>query len=734
MRKLISILSLLTVALLIIGCKGASGLSKADVDQMIKDSQKNGGSGGASGNSSISDILETAVTEVSGKVWTVTRNVADAGTIGGKKDAGFDHEITFDKESFTFSISMKDGGISSKDETVNNDYMDLVKTGVAELKDGKLVCKNRMYIKGVYLPKLSKWLSLDGKEYSNTGPLGNSEDPFNKYFKDGYHQGYPNLVLDVELEVKGTGSDRFRNVDNLATLDHLRLVIKDGKLKLVKDKEKPEQSATLDKSYINSLMYNYYGDSDAEFGCADWPPFKEDTGKYTTDVSTVQAALNALKTEMRDPTKRKQPTSAEKWGYTPNGSFSATTDVDLVFDANKIVAVVKKIVPNPEYKPDLPESSTNPKELEVFDTFAPLFTAQPDPDNSKEAHAAWATYDTLKTTALAHPSLFKANDFDTVKNAKVSWRVLYGTAEDSTPATITVTRTVRDVTSVGEASDIAGTKYRSNTKKTVSDFDANNANHWELKNHKGTVSKYKVDYTMSVKFDNISDSFFTYDNDFKTKALSSNEFEVKYTAVTGTTDAEFDWVYTLESYSVMEKAKKQDMWLTFAEVELYGKITTQDGTEGAVEKLTPYLKRPITGDTVLKNQTHFFVPSVLPDGRYISKITRIKIIPNMENVRFDVTSDGSHLSLSDFFEARINKDNANSIDTSQSDGYEEFYVASGELEVSATNGFEKFKGNKLIITLSGLGEHTTNRKGHNRSSTNKTENWQSYSFVIHFGK
>lgn len=106
MKKFISILSVLLAVFLIVGCK--QGLSKAEVEQMIKDSQKNGGGGGggggggAGGNSSISDILETAVTEVSGKVWTVTRNTVDAGDKGGKKEAGFDHEITFDKESFTF--------------------------------------------------------------------------------------------------------------------------------------------------------------------------------------------------------------------------------------------------------------------------------------------------------------------------------------------------------------------------------------------------------------------------------------------------------------------------------------------------------------------------------------------------------------------------------------------------------------------------------------------------------
>ena len=43
MKKFISILSVLLAVFLIVGCK--QGLSKAEVEQMIKDSQKNGGGG-----------------------------------------------------------------------------------------------------------------------------------------------------------------------------------------------------------------------------------------------------------------------------------------------------------------------------------------------------------------------------------------------------------------------------------------------------------------------------------------------------------------------------------------------------------------------------------------------------------------------------------------------------------------------------------------------------------------
>lgn len=761
MKKFISILSVLLAVFLIVGCK--QGLSKAEVEQMIKDSQKNGGGGGgggggAGGNSSISDILETAVTEVSGKVWTIDRNVANAGTIGGRDDAGFDHEITFDKESFTFSISMKDGGILSKDLTVNQDYMDLVKTGVAELKDGKLVFKNRMYIKRVYLPKLSKWLSLNGDEYDNSGVLpDHSEDPFNKYFKDGYHQGYPNLVLDVELEVQGTGSGRFRNVDNLATVDKLRLVIKDGKLTLVNVKEKPEQAAALDKSYLHKLMYNYYRDSDtAVFACKDWPPFKEDMGKYTTDVSAVQGALNALKAEMRNTSKRDLPTEPVKWGYdVSSGAFTEAADVDLVFNANKIVAVMKKMVPNPAYNPKLPESDTNPKEIDGIDNLAPLFTtAQPDPANKEKANPLWTSYDELWGASLAHQphmgglNTFMAKDFDAVKNATVEWKVLYGTPsgpdqKDSTPATITIKREVTDESAFEDAADIAAKKYRSN--ETESGFDANDPTHyddplrWKEKAHAGKVKKYKVTYTMSIKFDNINDSFFSKDNDFKDKALSSNEFEVKYAKVTGTAEADFDWVYTLEPYKVMEKYEKKERWLTFSKIELYGKIATKDAKgevmEGAEEELTGYLKRPVTGDTVLNNQTHFFVSSVLPNGKYISQITKIKIIPKMENVQFNVSSEGG-LSLVGTWDARINKDDATSIDVSLADGSKEFYIPAGELVVTQANGFEHFKDSRLIIALTGLDKHSVaHKEGEcHDSSVDKKYNWNGYSFVIHFGK
>lgn len=676
-------------------------------------------------------------------------------------------KLPLTKKALLFSISMKDGGILSKDLTVNQDYMDLVNTGVAELKDGKLVFKNRMYIKRVYLPKLSKWLSLNGDEYDNSGVLpDHSEDPFNKYFKDGYHQGYPNLVLDVELEVQGTGSGRFRNVDNLATVDKLRLVIKDGKLTLVNVKEKPEQAAALDKSYLHKLMYNYYRDSGAVFDCKDWPPFKEDMGKYTTDVSAVQGALNALKAEMRNTSKRDLPTEPVKWGYDVTGAFTEAADVDLVFDANKIVAVIKKMVPNPAYDLDLPEDPvTNPKEIEGIDKLAPLFTiAQPDPANKEKANPLWTSHDELLTASLDHKphmggqNTFMVKDFDAVKNATVVWKVLYGTntasgEDDSTPATITIKREVKDEGTFEDATDIATKKYRSND--TESGFDANDPTHyddplrWTEKAHAGKVKKYKVTYTMSIKFDNINDSYFSKNNDFKDKALSSNEFEVKYANVTGTADADFDWVYTLEPYKVMEKYEKKDKWLTFSEVELYG-IVSKKKDNGEVEPVTDlvkypdgekltnaYLKRTVTGDTVLNNQTHFFVSSVIPNtnGKYISRITKIKIIPKMENVHFNVTSEGG-LTVGGTWDARINKDDATSIDVSLPDGYKEFTIPAGELEVTRLNGFDHFKDSRLIITLSGLDKHSVaHKEGEcHDSSVDKKYNWNGYSFVIHFGK
>jgi len=747
MKKIISLLSVSIAVLVILGCKGGMGLSKAEVEKMIKESQQNGGgSGGGTGNSSISDILETAVSEVSGKVWTVDRNKTDAGMIGGKAEAGFDHEITFDKESFTFSITMKDGGIMSQDETVNQDYMDLVKTGVAELKDGKLIFKNRMYIKGVYLPKLSKWLSLNGTDMGTP-----TDDPFNKYFKDGYHQGYPNLLLDVDLEVQGTGSGRFRNADNLATVDSLRLVIKDGKLSLKAVKEGMEVAPALTKSFLDKLMFNYYGNSGAEFTCKEWPEFKEDIGKYSTDPTMVRNALNTLKGLMRDTDKRKMPTAPVKWGYALNGAFNEVVDVNLVFDPTKIVGVVKKMVPNPMFNPDLPEGPGNLKEIEGIDTFAPLFTAQPDPENIKKAHPNWVVNDTLKALALTHAAhmggqnTFMAKDFDKVKTATVEWKVLYGTnlgggQEDSTTATITVKREVTDESSFENAPDIAGTKYRSDKKENVADFDHDNPTHWKELPHAGKVKKYKVSYTLSVKFDDIHNSYFSKDNDFKTKALSSDVFEVRYVKKTETNEADYDWVYTLDPYSVMEKNVKKDMWLKFSEVELYGTIATKkpDGTitVGAAEKLTGYLKRPITGDTVLNNQTHFFVSSVLSDGKYISKITKIKLIPSMENVRFDVTSSDGSIAPGSFFEARLNVDNSPTINITDPTlgGTEEFPVLANKLEVTPADGFEHFKDSRLIIRLSGLGKHVANREGHDHSPSNKTENWQGYSFVIHFGK
>lgn len=635
---------------------------------------------------------------------------------------------------------MKDGGIMSQDETVNQDYMDLVKTGVAELKDGKLVFKNRMYIKGVYLPKLSKWLSLNGTDLGTP-----TDDPFNKYFKDGYHQGYPNLLLDVDLEVQGTGSGRFRNADNLATVDTLRLVIKDGKLSLKALKEGMEVAPSLNKSFLNKLMFNYYADSDAAFTCKEWPDFKADIGKYSTDPALVRNALNALKGLMRDATKRKMPTAPTKWGYTLNGAFNEVADVDLVFDPNKIVGVMKKMVPNPMFNPDLPEDPvTNPKEIEGIDNFAPLFTGVPEPKNIKDANPLWMANDTLQGAALTHPSQFMAEDFDKVKTATVEWKVLYGTnlgggQEDSTTATIIVKREVTDESSFENAPDIAATKYRSDKKENIADFDHNDPTHWKEFPHKGKVKKYKVSYTLSVKFDDIHNSYFSKDNDFKTKALSSDVFEVRYVKRTETTDNDFDWLYTLDPYSVMEKNKKQDMWLKFSEVELYGTIATKkpDGTitVGAEEKLTGYLKRPVKGDTVLNNQTHFFVSSVLSDGKYISKITKIKIIPSMENVKFDVTSSDGSIAP-DSFEARLNVDNSSTINITDPalGGTKEFPVLANKLEVTPADGFEHFKDSRLRIELSGLGKHVANREGHDHSPSNKTENWQGYSFVIHFGK
>lgn len=214
-------------------------------------------------------------------------------------------------------------------------------------------------------------------------------------------------------------------------------------------------------------------------------------------------------------------------------------------------------------------------------------------------------------------------------------------------------------------------------------------------------------------------------------------FEVQYVKKTETTEADYDWVYTLDPYSVMEKNVKKNMWLKFSEVELYGTIATKDAkgnvTVGPEKKLTASLKRPITGDTVLNNQTHFFVSSVLSDGKYISKITKIKIIPSMENINFNVAGQGG-LTLAGSWDARINKNGESTIDISLPDGYKEFNVAPSELEVTPATGFDQFKDSRLVITLSGLGKHVANREGVDHSPSNKKENWQGYSFVIHFGK
>lgn len=107
----------------------------------------------------------------------------------------------------------------------------------------------------------------------------------------------------------------------------------------------------------------------------------------------------------------------------------------------------------------------------------------------------------------------------------------------------------------------------------------------------------------------------------------------------------------------------------------------------------------------------------------------------MENVHFNVTSEGG-LTVGGTWDARINKDDATSIDVSLPDGYKEFTIPAGELEVTRLNGFDHFKDSRLIITLSGLDKHSVaHKEGEcHDSSVDKKYNWNGYSFVIHFGK
>ncbi|MEL3906604.1 MAG: hypothetical protein P1P65_06210 [Treponema sp.] len=641
---------------------------------------------------------------------------------------------------------MQDGGIISQDEKINQDYMDYVKTGIAEVQDGKLIFKNRMYIKKIYLPKLSKWLAYDGEDTGNH----TTENPFNEYFKEGLKEGYPNILLDVALEVQGTGSGRFRSVENLSKLQTLRLVIANGKLSLKdskEDTENPSINASLSISYLNQLFQNYYGDTGAFFSCDAWDNAKQDDGIFDPDAGDLRNLLTQLKALMRDTDKRKLPVKAEKWGYRLDGNtFQEAVDMDLVFDPAHIQAVQKVLVDNPAFDETLPEGPGNERKIYGTAQLSPLYVlTQPAPLNNKKAHHLWRNYDVLNTATLNHQigsrNIYAVKNFDSIKNEKVEWRILYGDGYDSTPATLTVERQVGS--EFTEDSPELKKNFRSNQRETgINDFDHDNPLHWKEQEHKGKIKKYKVSYTITLTFDNLSATALK--DVLDEKVLTSNAFSVKYSAVdsTQTADNNFDWVYILDDYSVMEERVKDKKWLTFAEIELYGIVSTKapngEVTSGTEEvKLTGYLKRPILGQTVLNSQTHFFVPAVLDNGGFIEKITQIKVIPNMENIAFTLTADGFSFDGGvpvENWAARINVDNAANIDTSLPDGTRTFKIAAGELDTATGTGFNNFQGKKLTVQLVGLGEHTALRKGVNRSSTNKKEDWQGYSFVIHFGR
>jgi len=744
MKKFTSFFCVLLAAIVLIaGCK--NGLTKEEVEKLIKESQQNQQPGSPQdpqnpgGSATVSDILEANLALVLNKKWTPDRSIAQAGGMGGYDQAGFDHEITFDKESFTFSIGMMDKGILGENETVNEDYMNLVKTGVAERVGDKLVFKNRMYIKKIYLPKLNKWLSPNGQEYNNSGNLGlTPDDPFNEYFK-GMHEGYPNIVLDVELEVKGTGSGRFRNVDNLATVDKLRLVIKNGKLTLKNQKEVTESSTTppdLNYNYLDNLFFNYYGDVGAVFGCKDWTDFAADAGSFSADPAAFRAAFNALKGTIMDTNKRNL--TVDEWGYVHSGVDDV--EINRIFDSSNILAVTPK--ENPDFDPSKPEDpATNPKY--ILASLPVLRQGVPqDPLNIKDANTVWTLNDDLYTAAPTlpnGPTWYAVKDFKGLNNIsdEASWRILYGNVDDSTQATLTVKRTISDSAYL-DTTMLTSKKYRSNSKENQNPFDYDDPTHWVLKNHNGKTKKYKESYTVTLKFDNI------YDEAFKTlwddSTITGDTFQFTYTARTETTNDKFDWAFELDDYKVMEKKDKEIKYLEFVEVIVYGKTRKKNpnGTLGAESAETKLSYTAMTGDTVLNKQTHFFLPTLLPDGSFVSKITRIEVIPKHENVNFklDCTSNLRKKTTDPWattvnHEARYEKDSNNSLVVKE----QSFEVDPNALINTDGDNLSSMGQEHLIVTLSGLGKHSVaGCEGEDRSNTNKDIDWQGYSFVLHIGR
>lgn len=776
MKKVTSFFCILLAAIfLIAGCK--NGLTKAEVDKLIQEALQNqqpGSPQNPGAKPTFSEILEANLQLVLGKKWTSNRSTNQAGDMGGYAKAGFDHEITFDKENFIFAVNMKDQGIRGTAETVNEDYMGYVKTGVAERIGDRLVFKNRMYIKRIYLPKLQKWLSLGGKEWNGTKlpdndddpttpipdpslpgtPEGaDTDDPFNEYFKEGMHEGYPNLVLDVELEVRGTGSGRFRNVDNLATLDKLRLVIKDGKLTLINTKEDTEPNGlTLDYSYLERLFLNYYGDISTEFGCSEWPEFKKDTGTYNADLTAFRAAFDALKTGiLEDANKRKQPNAPTKWGYAQN-TFTKAGDIDLVFDSDNIVAVKPALIDNPAFDPAKPEDPvTNPKQIYGLANLPPLYTtAFPEPANKDKAHPDWVIGDTLNLHVLAHAvggkNPWEVKGFD--QTATVSWDILYGDGSDSLPAKLTLTRVVKDI-SVEETDDpeIKSKVYPSKAYKDGLDpkpqdeeFDSGDHTNYVLANHKGQLKKFKVSYTVNLKFEDIADEALRYLWD--TKTIVGKEFELVYEAVdsTHTADNNFDWVYSLDPFEVMEKIEPENKWLEFGAIVVYGKISsikTNGNIELGTDEVELKLKTLMTGDNVLNKQTHFFLPTTLEGNKFISKITKVKIIPSHENVNFKLDASGFRFeggSASVNWNALINEDDATLINVGISSGVKEFKIHADDLK-NEGGAMDLMENKSLTVSLKGLDPNSDpKRKGKNRGPSNKKENWQGYSFVLHIGR
>lgn len=376
MKKFMRILVALSVlSVLIIGCPNsntAPSLSKAEVQGMIDTSktemqaQVDALTKGIK-DPSVGNILETELLRVVGKEWLSKKNTTAA---GGRADSGYMGKLYFDAKQFKFTSYLLDGGVKSAELSNNTEFANYTNVSAATNEAGANTFTSRLYIKAIHLPLLQKHLSYKQKHQVVNGgdDIGDinaensdgvstvtpdvaithvdADDPMVKYFIDNNaHAGLPNIVIDAEVEIGHTGTDKFqRGVDTLSVRSPVRFVIINGKLQLAQHKHlATETGGMTEQAAFRQLLWNYYIDINAPASLyrtftpveAFATPVEDDGSKQQLNATDSKKEFNKMRAKVIGTTNtRALKTDAFTWGYLPPSGTPITaisqSDVDRI--------------------------------------------------------------------------------------------------------------------------------------------------------------------------------------------------------------------------------------------------------------------------------------------------------------------------------------------------------------------------------------------------------------------